>query len=698
MLGRPRPRLVRAVRVLFVSMLLGALLVTTGFGLVTDQARADTPGQPALTVPLAELGRSDTIQLDPPPSSQTLTLPVPPGLRPTRLLGTIEVTADGPGGILEVSGPEGRLASVDLRKASGTDVALSVDLSTVPVTGNSVALTFRLGDPDDQCVDAGTFGSVLRNLRLAYDGTDTPPTTIATFLPPALQQLTIAVPATADLSVRDAAVRLASAVAARYSPAAPAVRVVELPAAGLPAQRTALHRAVAFTGSSAAGLELGADRVLIVNGSGSALAAQVDALFGDLGTIAVASRATVSHPQSAPQLPPATQTVSQLGLGAPTATGRGTATVRMGVDAASLGQPASGWTTHLVGTVVTGGVGTGDRRGSLTLTVGDRVLGSWPVTHDGGYDVTVTVPQDLLSRYTELVLTATADGSYGCAARPVVTVAVDPDSTIAARPADQPSSGGFADLPAALRPSYDLATDRDGIAGLGQVVGLAVALQRLSAPTLVPHLVETDALLTGSGPGVLVVHGLAPAAVDLPLDLTADTATLPGGEQLTADTQLATLQQGAIGSRSVTVVSGTDPALVDGLLGWLGRPANLASLSGDVAVWTGAEPVDTLALRVSADQTQTTQRAWPYVVIAAVAFAVILASVVATVMILRRRRSRRLGAPGPDEDLPDGQPTKSEPTKSEPTRSEPTRSEPAGGESTNDGATGGESSDPTSRT
>lgn len=644
---------------LLVFVLASGLLTVGGIG--PGAARAES-----LTIQLADLGRADELSLGAPPSSQTVTLPVPPGMRPARLRGTIEVAVGGPGGILEVTGTRGRLASIDLRGKNGADVSMAVDLSRLPITDNAVAVTFRLGDPDNRCVDDTTEGTVVRNLRVDYDGTDTPPTTIADFLPPTLHELTVAVPADADLSVRDAAVQLASGIAARYRPAAPTVRVIALPASGVPGPDAALHRTVAFTGVGEAELELGADRVLLINGSGSLLGAQVGALFGDLGAIAVASSAINSRPQAVPQLPPDTQTLEQLGLGGPSATGRGSAAVRMGVEASALGQPATSWTVHLVGTVVAGGVGTDSRRGSLTLTVGSRILGNWPLAGDGAFDHAVTLPRDLIGRYNELVLTAVADGTYDCGARPVVTVDVDPASTIAAEPAEQPAAVDFADLPAVLRPSYQVATDSVDVPGLAQVVALAVALQRLSGPTLVPTLVEPDTLMSGSDAGLLIVHGLPPTEADLPLDLTAETATLPDGRQLTADTRQATLQLGSINSRSVAVVSGTDAGLVDGLLSWLGHSDNLGALSGDVAVWSGREPVSTLSLRAATTEDAVAARGWVVAVIAAAVFAVILAAVVATTMLVRRRRSRQHGEPGPDDDPPGDDPVIDQPDPDEP--------------------------------
>jgi hypothetical protein len=258
-------------------------------------------------------------------------------------------------------------------------------------------------------------------------------------------------------------------------------------------------------------------------------------------------------------------------------------------------------------------------------------------------DLSATVPGTALGRYTELQLNAVVNGSGGCADRPPVRITLDPASTVTATPAQPPYTGGFADLPAALRPVYQVATDGRRLADLNRVLQVALALQRQVRSTLDPQLVEPSTLLASSAPGILVTTASVPDGLDLPLQLGDDELRLPDGRFLQADADLAVAEVSATANRLLLVIGGTRTDLTAGLLDWLGDPAQFGSLRGDVAVWDGGTDPITLAIRSGSPPvappvvTPWWQTRAVRLIAIAVLAAAVLGVIVGRVMVRRRR-------------------------------------------------------------
>lgn len=639
-----RRRLRESPSRLVAPLIVGLLLAS---GVVTTTPAAAEP----LSVPLATMGQNESIEFDARSVSKTLTLSVPDGLTPSALTGAIEVSTHQSSSILAIydDTTSERLLSIRLDGSAGKTVPLEVSLTKVTVEDRALSLRFEMSLPE-RCELGTRQPTTLRDLSLTYSGSESAPATIATFLPPILSGLTIYLPDKPDADVRSAAVSLASAIAARYNPAQPRIRVTSVPGGDWVESSATFTRSIQFTGTGEAGLSVNAgSRLMSIAGKGRGLRAQIDALSNNLATVALATRAVATRPQDKPALAPATQTLSDLGLGNLTADGSGSATITLGVEAAAFGGPATSWGVHLVGTVSTGArPSSSNSRGTLTATVGDDVLNSWPIPEDGRFDVTATIPGDLLSRYTALKIDAVVNGAGGCESGPPTRLTLDPRSTIEAKIAPLPTSGDFTDFPAVLSPSYQLAVDGTDLTAVQRAVAMAVSLQHLVRVRLDPQLVGVPDVVGSSSPGVLIIGGALPDGITLPLSSKGDTVTLPDGSTLTADAAMATAQVVATDQRTLLVVSGTRPPLVKGLARRLSDPDQLAQLSGGIAIWSGDGAITSLQGRIPATQ-PTDEATSPLdvqssvIVAVAVGVALLIAGAIAATMIFRRRRG---GSPG----------------------------------------------------
>lgn len=156
-----------------------------------------------------------------------LTFPVPRGLVPAALTATVELPSDVSSGMVAVTQRDRTISRVPLPP---TDVAsIVIPLAGVEITDNAVTVSLRthLLPLEGRCLD--TSDPVrLTDGKVSFSGVETPPSTVAEFLPPILRKLTIAIPAAPARVEADAAIRLATAVTAHYGQQPTAVVVVPL--------------------------------------------------------------------------------------------------------------------------------------------------------------------------------------------------------------------------------------------------------------------------------------------------------------------------------------------------------------------------------------------------------------------------------------------------------------------------------------
>lgn len=617
---------VRSLPLLLV-LLMGSTLLAPATPAAADDGSFD----------LTQVGIASPISLGAPPSETTVSVPLTRGLAITRLTGTLGVGNAGSGGRLVVSSGAVRLGEVDLPARPGGQVKLDLDLGPLKIgtghTEDRVELTFAAYAEDGRCLVSEPGAITLSGLRITTTGEPARPTSIADFMPPTLERLVIVVPSGSDPGVAASAVRLAGLMAIEYPLRTPRVDVVDQApdAAAEPNERI-----IEFSAGGEPSVELASDtRRLVVNGSGDALREQVDVLTSPVGILLSGRRATVSGALT-PRSAPATQTLADLDQGGLVASGRGSATVPFGLDATALGAVPAAVDLHLVGTATAPVTVSGADPATLSLRVGDRVLESWSVSRPQ-YDVTARIPAELLGRYTSAQLVLTAAGAGACDSRPVVDLSLASDSTATIVAAEAPQTRGFADLPAALQPGYQIATDLDGTEGIARAARMATALQSLSRTPLDPQLVDVAAAVGGTGPAVLLLSGPVPAEVPLTVRDDGGTLRLPDGTTITDAGAGASFQVRRTDQRFVAVLSPIAGGDVTPLFDALVTTNGLGSLDGDVAVLRDGQ-VRTLSVGGTAVSSPSSGSRSIWIVLGSVAVALVAGGAVALAMLARRRR------------------------------------------------------------
>lgn len=460
-------------------------------------------------------------------ATRTVQVPVPDGVVPRLLLGTVHVDA-GPGGT-----PSGTLdllldgRVVQTRPARPrAPLRLPVRRSDVGRDGVlEVGLRWTSG-----CAAPGVTAR-LDDLRLVHGGAERAPTSEADFLGPAVTRLDVVVPRSASDDVLEAALESVALLTARYGDEVPVV----------------MHPADAVLPRTGAG-----QRVLRLE-PGATLSRGLEQRFG-LWTLTLkgpgaALRNTVREalgPQ--PTTAPGT-TLDLADLDVPTALGGwGTSTTLVPVRQDLLGDPEDpadgidGVLLHLEGTHSAVPPGTLAR---LDVRVDGALLESVDLSQDDAstLDLDVPVPADRLrpDSSLEVVLTAVPDGGCG-AIGSALPVELDLDPALSTLTAGRgaTSATGFQRLPATLGGELAVALRTRGAdrADAASDAGLVVAaLQRAAGLPLDVSLVSPEDLVSGDQGGLLVgADATDTLAVQAPVRLEdgGGDASVPTGEPFAA--------------------------------------------------------------------------------------------------------------------------------------------------------------------
>lgn len=288
--------------------------------------------------------------------------------------------------------------------------------------------------------------------------------------------------------------------------------------------------------------------------------------------------------------------------------------------------------------------------GQIAVSVGQRVIASWPADASGSYNQWVDVPADVLGRYTEVSVTYNhGDVGEECGSGVRTSLSLSSAGEVRSEPADPPTPPGFASLPQALMPRTSLAWTNGGVADVARAVEIMSGLQRLSAVRLGVDMVSVDDAMASTAPAVIIAadgRGLP----HLTLPVTADGQTLtvlnadgkPSNVVLTPGVRFGSLQVARDAGRTVLVATSTrDAADLDAVLRRLSAdPDRWSALSGVALLQvSGQEPVvvpgDGQSQPADSSSTGTS---WVTVTLVAVGIAVV-AAIVATVVLRRRRRA-----------------------------------------------------------
>lgn len=615
----------------------------------------------APTVSLAALGTAPVIPFYGSQGETSLTLPVPRGLSPASLDVVVEMPVNVATGTLIVSQEDRTLARVPLPTTDR--VPLSVPLAGVQVVENSVTVTLRsyLVPIEGYCLDpANPLRLVESNIR--YEGVEQTPVTVAEFLPPVLQQLDLFLPAQPTRAESDAALRMSTAVVARYGQQNTVVTVSPLPEGQdvPPAPPTPFERRVVIRESEQAGVSLSEGPgvpALLISGPAAELTNQTRLLSSDLGRLAMSSRAVAGPLRSSPQLPPDITTLRDLGQPGATATALAPQ-VNIALDQTRMGRPAHDIRVQLKGsyTPLPESVG-----GQLVAQIGGETIDRWQVDSSGTIDRWINVPNRLLQRYTNLGVALNITGNVGsCGEFQPVTLSISGDSPVESSRATPPMPGGFQSLPQALMPRVDVGI-AEGFDDTRRAVGLLVGLQRLSALPIDTSVVGVDEALASPNPAVLIeasswTHDnvTLPVAGNSDGEITVQNVDGSGeSSTLTLDPALAfgSLQALYSNNRALLVATSNGaPSQLDILLNWLDTdPQRWGRLTGDVlisappaegGVQNAPVQVNTMSDGEEAAAPDTEKQSFP-VLWVGVALAVIIggAGVVAALMLARRKRT-----------------------------------------------------------
>ena len=584
-------------------------MVLAGAALVGPAGVGAAPGDGgevsvAPQLSLTSLGAESTVAFYGAEGVSSLTMPVPRGLIPASLDAVLEIPVNMTAGALTVAQGDRTLARIDLPPVNRAPIA--IPLAGAEIVDNAVTVLLRtyLTPIVGFCFEPSN-PLRLVDTTIRYDGAELPPTSVADFLPPVLRQLRIFLPAQPTRSETDAAIRLATAVAARYGKQSTGITVQSVapgdaapPAPSLPLERHVVIREEPGIGVSLLGT--GGVPALLITGPAGELSNQTRLLASDLSRLALSSKAVVGPLRSSPQLPADSTTLRQLGQPGVNATAL-SPQVSIALDQTRMGRAARDVRVQLLGsyTPLPASVG-----GQLVVAIGGETLDRWPADSSGSIDRWIDVPDRLLQRYTSLGVAVQISGNTGrCGEFQPVTLTLDGDTKIESKRSTPPLPGGFQTLPQALMPRVEIGIG-DGFDDARRATRILVGLQRLSALPIDTSVVTVDQALASPNPAVLVsADGWDVDDMTLPVAGNADGQIAVGapdgsGEPTTLNLDptmtFGSLQTLYDGSRTVLVAtSNSAPEQLDALLDWLDADTERWSqVKGDALIATpGREPV-----------------------------------------------------------------------------------------------------------
>ncbi|MFI6172373.1 hypothetical protein ACIBCN_36730 [Nocardia sp. NPDC051052] len=627
--------------------LVAAVLAVSGVPIATAE-----PGDVPLG--LSALGLGTSLRFPGAEHQVSVNIPLLPGLVPTALVGTIQLPPHVARGSLEVHSGERLIDRVELPLVPRAPIRLSLGGAEVVDNAIAVTVTSSLISEAGACV-IDWLGRPLTMIEagVIYNGTEQQPATVADFLPPVLQKLTVYLPADPKQVESAAAMSLTTAVIARYGNQQVAVDVRPMqPGAAVPDHPPGLlERQVVIGETADPGLRLAGEPtpVLTINGNEKTLPDQMRLLVSDLAKVAISSAATAVALPPAPQLAPDSTTLGALGQTQLSSTAIGPVRVEVGIDQSRLGRPSKDVRVRLRGSYTPL---PDTLNGQLTVSAGETYIDSWPVDGSGRIDRWISIPNSTLGRFTTLSVTYQQAGlTHGCGLEAPLTLTIDPSSEVTSAVATPPIPGGFGALPQALLPDVQIGLRTPGFADTVRAVTVLTGLQRLTTIQLRPELVTFDQAVASKSPAVLIAtNGEVPESIQLPLRQTDAGLALTGEDgktisRITTDpkTPFASLQSTWSGGRTIVVGASSDtPEHLDRVLGWLNADLNRWSrLHGAVLFQAGDRQPEFLdpatAAAKTADSSEMTSLAK---ILTGAGAAVVLIGVLAAVAVLLRRGRR----------------------------------------------------------
>lgn len=630
-------------------------------GSVAGPAHA-APGDPppadgaGVTMAWPTLGLADEVFLGP-NSSTSFSVPVPLGLNASRLTGVFHLPMNIGAGYLEVDDGDGKLlASVNLPPAGAAAVVtpFDVDVSAARVRASAVDLSFTVRPVDSTNQFCGPLQQLtLSDLATTFTGVEPPATTIASFLPPVLEQVTIYAPTDADASEQQSVLTLVSTLSRLYNPQPLKINVVSQRRGSIPPPSAQLARSIVVeTGDPGLSVEKPGDpgAFLRVSGHGDELTTQVSLLVNELQSLAQVASVRIDQAGSDVEPTGDTMTFGQLKLNGKADVLR-TANFSIGVDRATLGGGRiDGVSVHLLAdyTPVPR-----DDAAAVMIRSGGVVVHRATLDDTGVLDATFDLDTAALGQGINLdfALTYTPHEACGPLMAPI-TFQVNPKSTLTLHRGGPPL-GGFSGLPSEFSPTFLVALDGSSPDQLGYAARVVGAVARLTGKQLMPQVVDVKTAADATTGALIVANAEAMGKtslnpplsgngkevdVALPTALRADVADGLGSIQAFAD---------APRNRSVVLVTTTGSwSLVDPLFTYLGGlGGGWSQLSGDVlAAGAAGTPVN-VTVRATGDAAESappsaeSHASVSHLTTIAVVAVLVLAVLAGVILWTRRRRT-----------------------------------------------------------
>lgn len=538
------------------------------------------------------LGMSEEISFRERTDEVVVPIPVPAGLTPQLLTGTVQTPVDLASGHLEAWSGDLLLDRITI-DGDREFIPVEIPLERARVRDDVAEVTLRtvLISRGQACPDWSDRSLELRDSEVVFDGEPETPRVLADFIPPVLERLEIYLPAEPSSAEAEAAAELAIAASARFGLRGLEIEVLpsNAPRAGTASPFT---RRVELREDQETRIELVDATVPTVEilGDSGTLAYQARAVSSDLRDLAITDAVTVDYELPAPRALFAEATLDDLGIGTVSSRGVGTVTAVIGLDQTRLATVAGDVTLELAGMY---SPPPSERSGMVVVNAGATVIDSWVAEESGIIDRTVVVPRDVLGRYTDISVSLQTSGvGAACGVVQPLSILISGDSLVRIDESPSPAPRGFDSLPQAMMPRLQVAAGSGSLDDTRRAITILAELQTLSTSLLRPEWVSVEDLVDSEAPGLLISSDGVPVGLPLPLRLTGgrtlevagagddDPATL----RFYRDIDFASLQVVEDDGRAVLVASTTSGSdELDRTLDWLAAdPDRWSALRGDV--------------------------------------------------------------------------------------------------------------------
>ncbi|MDO8308388.1 MAG: hypothetical protein Q7V58_08535 [Actinomycetota bacterium] len=583
----------------------------------------------------------------------TTTLPVPQGLVPGVVTGTLVSIADSPGYVRIRVGTNWIFMDAEV----GGDFSIPIPQDAVVDSTITIEVRNTLFDDLGECAGDYTTTETIQDIVIGFIGRETPPDTIAGFFSPPVQRVTIVIPDAVDLASAEAAMATAGAVARRYDRNVPIFTITEAQAKADPdllRDDDGPNRIVRMQPTSADVVDVSVSNpgvpTLTISGPVAALANAGAALAApELGLAAVpqATALTQERIDSTQE----TLTFAQLGSEKPRLAGLGRLDSTLGVPQDRFGGPAASFTIHVEGAFTPIPA---NAQATASLLWNDQLVESQLLVEGYLYAADVTVSGPLVQRDNTLTIRVDASppgGDCGSADPPFQMDINGFTSTISAT-AGQTLAEGFTRFPQAFGSDLHVAFGSAPLEPrrVQDACSLVISLQRASNRQLEITAESFATFMAAPYPGMVV--GATPEdadALQAPLRFEPFRALQTGSSDfsVTVDGPFAALEAIEYSGRNILMlgsrapVTQSEPLMSElaneaenGEFGWNGLRDNL------MVAQPGAE-ILFLSSQTLAPQASVVEdsRAIPYWLVGVVG-AILLILLVRWVFV--RRRKKRL--------------------------------------------------------